>query len=178
MTANMGVTYVHSSTIQEHRVPSPNTLKFSNLWLRSWGRSVAILRFERQWPATGWLNLKQTAFPLILKCVFLYLLMLLCVSFDLSQDCLSLWIAQQCIEPTTSCKPEKMKVSLIVLFSHSSPSFSVTGIFLTGKGNVSFHLNVKQIEIHFSMSKFQGLQYLWQERKQLDRWSISVKLKS
>lgn len=82
--------------------------------------------------------------PHILMC-FLYLLVLPCVSFNLSQDCLPLLIAYQCIEPTTSCKLEKMKVSLIVLFSHLSLSFSVTGIFLTGKWKVSFNLDVKQL---------------------------------
>lgn len=119
------------------------TLTFPNLWLGSRGRSVLILRFERQRPTTGWLSFKQNV-SLIYWCVFCIFL-LRCVSFNLSQDCLPLLIAYQCIKPTTFCKPEKMKVSLIVLFSHSSLSFSVTGIFLAGKWKVSFHLDVKQI---------------------------------
>lgn len=164
--------------IQERRVPSPNTLKFCNLCLRSRGRSVVILRFERQWPGTGWLNLKQTVSP-IYWCVFFCIFSCYFVSAltFLPTVCLC-WLPSSISNLPLHVNLKRWKSTLIVLFSHLSPSFSVKGIFLTAKGNASFHLNMKQIEIHFSMSKFQGLQYLWQERKQLDRWSISVKLKS
>lgn len=84
--------------------------------------------------------------PYILMC-FTLLLVLLSVSVDLFQDCFPSLIAYQCTKPTTSCKPEKMKASLIVLFSHLVLSTLETGIFLSGKCKVSFHLDcgAKQI---------------------------------